>query len=253
MLKKLLSLVFMLIVVSTLSAQQTINNPGLVSVDSLIIDESFPLPNLDSCIQLAISNSPLLLVNNEEIVKLVEDLKIQKSSWLNYIQLDGNTRYGLFNQLQLSQSTEGGSDVGVQTAKEQFNYYAGITIKIPFSYFTSNKREQNKIKSGIREIEYKRAETIKEISKVIVSEYFNFKKAYELMLVQQENLQTVRLGFLKANHDLNNNIISIGDFAAASSTYSRAKESYITTKNEYYAQYYLLKLLMGVNDNNIKK
>lgn len=250
MLKKiiLLAIVFF---ATTISAQQTLKNPGLVSVDSIIVSESFPLPNLDSCIQLAVANSPLLLVNNEEIVKLVEDLKIQKSSWLNYIQLDANTRYGLFNQLQLSQNTEGGSEVGVETAKEQFNYYAGITIKIPLSYFILNKREQNKIKSGIREIEYRRTETIREISKIVVAEYFNFRKTYELMQVQQDNLQTVRLGFLKANRDLNNNIISIGDFAAASSSYSRVKESYIATKNEYYAQYYLLMLLMGVDEKTI--
>lgn len=250
MLKKIILPVIMFIA-TTISAQQTFDNPGLVSVDSLIVNESFPLPNLDSCIQMAITNSPLLLVNNEEIVKLVEELKIQKSSWLNYIQLDANTRYGLFNQLQLSQNTEGGSEVGVETAKEQFNYYAGITIKIPLSYFILNKREQNKIKSGIREIEYRRTETIREISKIVVAEYFNFRKTYELMQVQQDNLQTVRLGFLKANRDLNNNIISIGDFAAASSSYSRVKESYIATKNEYYAQYYLLKLLMGVDEKTI--
>lgn len=250
MLKKiiLLAIVFF---ATTISAQQTLKNPGLVSVDSIIVSESFPLPNLDSCIQLAVANSPLLLVNNEEIVKLVEDLKIQKSSWLNYIQLDANTRYGLINQLQLSQNTEGGSEVGVETAKEQFNYYAGITIKIPLSYFILNKREQNKIKSGIREIEYRRTETIREISKIVVAEYFNFRKTYELMQVQQDNLQTVRLAFMKANRDLNNNIISIGDFAAASSSYNRAKESYIATKNEYYAQYYLLKLLMGVDEKTI--
>lgn len=71
------------------------------------------------------------------------------------------------------------------------------------------------------------------------------------MQVQQDNLQTVRLAFMKANRDLNNNIISIGDFAAASSSYNRAKESYIATKNEYYAQYYLLKLLMGVDEKTI--
>lgn len=253
MFEKILLSVFLAFSVSMIKAQQLSPLNDSVGIESLIQNEPFKIPDLDSCIQSAIHSSPLLQVSNEEIVKLVEELRIQKKSWLSYIQLDANTRYGLFNQLQFSQSSEGGADVGVQTAKEQFNYYAGITFKVPLSYFVSNKSEQKIIKSGIKAVELRNAELKREISKVVISEYFSLKRLQELMVVQQNNLQTVRLGYMKASRDLNNNLISIDDYASSSTSYTKVLESYISTKNEFYAQYYLMKILIGVNTNSNTK
>ncbi|MBV5343472.1 TolC family protein, partial [bacterium] len=110
--------------VFTQTTVKTDSVSNALSFDKLII------PSLEVCIQSALTNSPLLKANEQQIEKLLEEIKIKKKSWLDYVQIDANSRYGLFNQLTLSEST-GGADIAVQQAKEQFNYFAGLSIKLP--------------------------------------------------------------------------------------------------------------------------
>ncbi len=86
------------------------------SVDNIPAFEKLLIPGLDVCIQSALTNSPLLKANDEQTEKLLEEIKIKKKSWLDYVQIDANSRYGLFNMLTLSQTT-GGADIDVQQAK----------------------------------------------------------------------------------------------------------------------------------------
>lgn len=211
-----------------------------LSIDKLII------PSLEVCIQSALTNSPLLKANEQQIEKLLEEIKIKKKSWLDYVQIDANSRYGLFNQLTLSESTVG-ADIAVQQAKEQFNYFAGLSIKLPLSYFVSNKNEQKILKHSIKESELKKEELKNEISKLVVVEYFKLKNFSDLINAQQNNLQTTQIDYLKAKKDVQNGMLGMTEFASISTSYTKAVEAFTKTKNDYYTQFYILKILTGSN------
>lgn len=220
-----------------------------VKTDSVTNDlavEKLIIPNLETCIQSALTNSPLLKANDEQIEKLLEEIKIKKKSWLDYIQIDANSRYGLFNMLTMSQTT-GGADIAVEQAKEQFNYFAGLTIKLPLSYFVSNKNEQKILKHSIKESELKKEELKNEISKMVVVEYFKLKNYYDLLDAQQNNLQTTQIDYLKAKKDVQNGMLGMTEFASISTSYTKAVEAFTKTKNDYYTQFYILKILTGTN------
>ena len=224
-------------------AQTTVKTDSVsnaLSFDKLII------PSLEVCIQSALTNSPLLKANDQQIEKLLEEIKIKKKSWLDYIQIDANSRYGLFNMLTMSQTT-GGADIAVQQAKEQFNYFAGLTIKLPLSYFVSNKSEQKILKHSIKESELKKEELKNEISKLVVVEYFKLKNFSDLINAQQNNLQTTQIDYLKAKKDVQNGMLGMTEFASISTSYTKAVEAFTKTKNDYYTQFYILKILTGSN------
>lgn len=223
--------------------------------DSVVITiNKMIIPTLDVCTEAALANSPLLKATDQQVEALLQDIKIKKSSWLDYVQIDANSRYGLFNQLTVNQNTSGGlPDVAVQSNKEQFNYFAGITIKMPLSYFTNNTREQKKIRFSIKEAELKKEELKNEILKLVVTEYFKLKNVYELLEFQQDNLQTTQLDYLKARADLQAGLLSTTEFASISTTYTKAVEAFSKTKNEYYTQFYILNILTGSNLQKLQK
>lgn len=218
------------------------------SLNNVLTFDKLLIPELDECIQSALKNSPLLKVNDQQIESLLEEIKIKKKSWLDYLQIDANTRYGLFNQLTLTESTGSTSpDIAIQQAKTQLNYFAGLSIKLPLSYFVNNKSEQKILKNSIKETELKKQDLKNEISKLVVIEYFKLKNFTDLLDAQQNNLQTTQIDYLKAKKDVQNGMLGITEFASISTSYTKAIEAFMKTKNEYYTQIYILKILTGTN------
>lgn len=234
----------------------SIAQSNLAKIDSL--NSSDPKINfnidLKEIIDSAMVHSPLLMVPDTEIEKLLEEIKIRKKSWLEYIQIDANTRYGLYNQLTVSNQTNT-TDISqsLQSNKTQLNYFAGLTLKIPLSYFVSNKREVNILKSGIKGNELKKEQLKKEVTLLVVDEYYKLKKYQETIPVLQNVYQTMKISYLKASKELESGTYDIGDFAILVTTLGKAEQSFLEAKNEYFAQYYKLQILTGSNLENISK
>jgi len=224
------------------------------STSAILSFEKFVIPDLDVCIQSALNNSWLVKANQLEIEVLLEEIKIKKKSWLDNIQIEANTRYGLFNQVSLSQEVGStATDIALQSAKEQFNYFAGLTLKLPLSYFSTKKSEQKIKNINIKDVELKREDLKKEISKVIITEYFKFKTFSELLDAHQNNLQTAQLDYLRGKSEVKAGMLGLTEFAAMSNAYTKSLDAFTATKNDYYAQFYLLKLLTGTNLQKDKK
>ncbi|OIP81653.1 MAG: hypothetical protein AUK44_09575 [Porphyromonadaceae bacterium CG2_30_38_12] len=206
--------------------------------------DNFEIPKLSVCIDSALAYSPLLKANDEQINIILEDIKIRKKAWLEYLIIDANTRYGLFNQLSLTQQTAS-ADVAIQSAKEQFNYFAGLTLRIPLSYFSSNKNEQKKLKLSIKDAQLKKEDLKNELKKLVVTEYFKLNRLKNLVDVHLNNLQTANIDYMKSKNDVKAGMATMTEFAASSTAYAKAVDAFVSTKNDYYAQYYILNILIG--------
>lgn len=207
----------------------------------------FKLPDLQSCIDSTLANSPLLKTTDEQVAQLLEDIKIQKRSLGEYVLVDANTRYGLFNQLSVADPAGTGSTPGLDlyAAEERFNYYAGLTLRLPLSYLWSNNNKVKKLKYSINEAELKREELKKEIIRMVVTEYYKLKSSYEVLGIHQINVQTSELDYLKAKNDMQNSLIKLSEYSTITYSYRRSFEEYVVAKNEFLMQYHLLKLLTG--------
>jgi outer membrane protein TolC len=243
------TIVFLMLLVFSVNGQTQHNEDSLHLPDLNAYTDVFKIPELQSCIDSAYLNSPLLKASDQQVVQLLEEIKIKKKSWLDYIFIDANTRYGLFNQLSVSQQTGDGSipDLAFYSNKEQFNYFAGLTIRLPLSFFTNNQNEVKILRHNIREAELKREELKNELTRLVITEYFKLKSLQELLAVHQNNIQSTRLDYLNSSKNLENNMIGLTEFATISNQNTKALEAYITVKNEFFAQFSLLKLLTGTN------
>ncbi len=202
--------------------------------------------NLDTYIDLALRNSPLMQVSEIEIAKIMEAIKMQKKSWLDYIYIDANSRYGLFNQVTISElNSQGGEAVGLQSAKQQFNYYAGVALKIPLSNFTSKKNELKIFNNTINESKLRRKQLEIDISQLVIEEYFKLISSQKVMKVNQATFQTMKVSYLTALKETENGNMDMNALGVIATNYGKVEESYIIAMNEFYAQYYKLQILTG--------
>lgn len=245
---------FHIIFIFSSICQENIKTPLKTnSVDSIKTDKN-TLPELSVFIESAIKNSPLLKVNDREIDKLLEEIKIQKKSWLQYVSLDFNTKYGLYNQLSINQeiSTEN-PDVAIQSNKEQFNYFAGITIRLPLGTFANRNNELKIIQQNISVNELKKEQLKKEIITFVIEEYFKLINYKENMIFDQNTLQITKIMYMKSEKEVENGILKFEDFSFISGKYFNAEQSFSKSKNEYKSQLYKLQILTGLKIEDLSK
>lgn len=250
--KRTLILISLILITISNYSQVPIVADSLQPKLDILQTDTFDIPELSVCIEKALTNSPLLKASQEQIQIILEDIKIKKKSLLEYLIIDANTRYGLFNQVTLTQETSS-PDLAIQSNKQQFNYFAGITVRIPFSYFATNKIEQKKLKLSIKEAELKIEDLKIEINKLVVVEYFKLKRLQELLSVHLNNLQTAQIDYLKSKNDVKSGMLTMTEFAAVSTAYAKAVDAFVSVKNDYYSQYYILNILIGNPIQNAKK
>lgn len=249
---KLTLLLIALIISTTVISQTSLVLDSLSDGFNHNKNDNYVIPELSVCIDSALNNSPLLKATQPQIDAILEDIKINRKTWLDYFLIDGHVRYGLYNQLTLTQQTAN-PDIAIQSDKTQLNYFAGITLRLPFSYFTNNKNERRKLESNIQVLQFKHEELKQEIIKVVVKEYFTLKRLQESITVHLNNLQTAQLDLLKSKNDIKSGMISTTEYAASSGGYTKAFDAFLSVKNEYYTQYHILNILIGTNLQNQKK
>jgi len=217
--------------------------------DSIELKASkYELPDLNVFIESAIKNSPLLKINEKELGKILEEIKIQKKSWTDLIQIDANTKYGLYNQLAINeQLTEESPSVAIQSNKTQLNYFAGVTVKIPLSDFANKKNKLQILNYSVQETEIKKIQIKNDLTQIVIGEYFKFKNYSEVLEMAQNDLQTMKIKYMKSIREVENGVLDFSDFAVISASYSKAQESFSKSKNEFYAQFYKLQILTGIN------
>ena len=248
------SITFLALILFSAHSQVKIDTAQKIDTGKIKLTESFDLPELNFFIESALKNSPLLKINDKELGKILEEIKMQKKSWTDFIQVDANTKYGLYNTLAINdQVSTSAPSVSIQSNKTQLNYFAGITLKIPISDFANKKNRLKILNYSIQESEIKKEELKNQITLIVIEEYFKFKNYSEVLDAVQNDLQSMKIKYLKSIKEVENGLSSFEDFASVSTYYTKSKESYFKTKNEYYAQFYKLQILTGINIQNPAK
>lgn len=254
MMRRLILVILGLFFMFSASSQENKINNQKNNVNDSLRKSPSKLIDLKVLIDSALNNSPLLKVSDREIDILLEEIKIKKKSWLQFISLDINTKYGLYNQLSINEEISSDNpDVAIQSNKEQFNYYAGISIKLPLGTFTSRNNELKIIQQNIKVNELKKEQLKKEITTFVIEEYYKLVNYKENMTLDQNTLQIMKIVYLKSEKEVDNGILKFEDFSSIAAKYYNAEQSFSKSKNEYISQLYKLQLLTGIKIEDLSK
>lgn len=227
-----------------------LNMSSKVEIDSIKVDKE--IPTLDTFIESALKNSVLLKLSEIEYQDVIEKMKIDKKSWSDNIFIDGNARYGQYNQLIVNQEIANGVDYGVKSANEQFTYFGGVTVKLPISFLLNRKSQSKIFKNDLNTVKLKKEQVEKEITNIVIDEYYKLINSYQKLQVNQNVVQILNISYLKAEKDIANGLIEINDLANIAISKGKAEEGYYNARNDYFAQYRRIQVLTGLNLNTSK-
>jgi len=229
-----------------LSQNNTLEVP-LGAADTISIDQD--VPGLDKFIQSAIDHSPLLQASDQDINQIYEKIKKSKLSFLDFITVDANTRYGLYNTVVVSGGSDGTTDTGTKAAKQQLNYYAGLTLRVPISAFITNKNDIKILKYDAEQTKYKKEELKNALIISVIDEYYKLIKMNKSVKISQDALQTTNVNYIKAGKDIASGLITLADYNSVLATKAKVEEEYNTALNEYRAQYMKIQILTALKLN----
>ncbi|NRB62909.1 MAG: TolC family protein [Saprospiraceae bacterium] len=209
--------------------------------------DEFEMPTLEAVIDSALKNSPLLKVNLYRLATHDQKVLLNRKSWLDNISIQGNTSYGIFNQLASQVSQESGVQTNFnslnQTARGQ--YFVGVSMRVPVSVFASRKQRRN-IDRLERETMLWEHEQIKnDIRRIIIEEFYALRSLKESLDVLRNLLESVRISYVIAKKDVENRRMGLDDFGGVAAIFNKAQIDYSKTKNEFYRQLELIEMLAG--------
>jgi outer membrane protein TolC len=206
------------------------------------------VPPLAVLIDSALQNSPLLDASRSEVAQIKQDIRMDKKSWTDFLYLEGNGRFGRFDQYtELNQGNINESINGVISETQQVTYFAGISLRLPLSTLTSNHNKTKINNLKIEQTTFNARQIENEIEQLVIEEFYKLKSYEESMYTFQDVTQTLEISYLKAQKDLENGKIEIDEFALLVATRGKAKENYLKARNNFQMQYQKIQVITGFN------
>ena len=207
------------------------------------IDISDRLPGLSELQQLAIDNSPLLKLyeSDEKVGDYVVQFK--KRNWMNDIGIESGARYGLFDNLII---TEDMGALGSNTeTTEQTRYYVGVYVKVPLSTLIdrSSILQAQAEKDKIR---YQKEVGIQQLKELVIGRYYNVIKEYRKLLIQTNLVENYRVQNLRAETDYNNGQMDVYEYVRLKEMVSKASMDLETAKLDFKNSFQILEQIIGV-------
>jgi outer membrane protein TolC len=206
------------------------------------------IPSLTEIIDVAFIHSPLLKAKTKAIEVIGEETKIERKRWMDHIYFEGATNYGVFDHLIISgQTSNNDYNTGILTKDEQVRYYGGIRLKLPLSAISSSSNYVKVKRLKEEQVGYELLQLQEDLKLIIIEEYYQLLYLRESMHSCNRINQTLEVSYLKAEKDLLNGHMEIGEFALLASTSGKAKNDYLKAKNDFYSQYTRLQTITGTN------
>lgn len=239
-----------LLIVATIT---TLINLAYAQPRSQIVRDSIFIPPLNILIDSAISNSALYKARETNVDIYHQQLKIEKKNILYYVYVESSARYGQLDQYIFTGNSTVPNNISSLTKNSQTNYYVGINFKIPISSFISRKNNIKIQKLNMSKSQNEANDVRDALRLQIIDEYYKLKYLEESMNAFVEIYQTLNISLQKAEKDVINGQMRLSDFALLTSTVGKSKDDYYKAKNSFYAQYYRLQELTGINFSSYKK
>lgn len=218
----------------------------LLANSSSGIDIADRLPPLAELQDKAIENSPIFKMLDADVE--IGDYKIKEEQrlWLHSFGIEGGARYGLFDNLIITQDL--GIDQSATNTTQQGRYFLGAYVKIPISDLIDNSN----VKTAIAErnkLQYQRAARIQELRELIIVRYNSVIKAYRGMVIKSNAVENYRVQQLRANEDFRNGRMTVYEKARLDDMLSKAVIELEDAKIDFMTAFQVLEETVGVKIN----
>lgn len=206
-------------------------------------DISKRLPPLNELQQSAIEHSPIFKMLDADVNMGEYKILEERREWMRSLGIEGGAKYGLFDNLILSEGLGGPSLVSART--EQTRYYFGFFMKVPLSTIA----DKSNVKTAIAEkdkLRFQREAKIQELRQLIIMQYGTVIKEHRGILIKNDAVESYRVQMLKAETDYSNGKINISEYARLDDMLSKAVLALEHGKVDFLTAFMMLEEIVGV-------
>lgn len=201
------------------------------------------LPTLHQLQDLAVEHSPLLKIINSNVVIQQLKIKSEKRAWMQSLGFEAGAKYGLFDNLVLSEDL-GYQDLATSTT-EQTRYNLGVYLRIPLSLIADNSNVEI-AKEEKHKLRYEKASNVKELRQLVIIQYSNVVKAHKAVVMRTTHMQSYQAQMFRADKDYENGLINIAEYVRLQDLALSAQIELENSKIELLTALQLLQETVGV-------
>jgi len=215
-----------------------------LSNDSIAkIDVTEQLPPLAELMEIAVENSPIAKMLDADIRSGASKVDEEKRLWMKSVGVEGIARYGIFDNLYLTED-EALIESSLATTK-QTRFYIGGYVKMPISEIV----DRSNIKTAIAEkemLQYQKEARLIELRQLVIVQYNELIKAYRKVQINTNAAETHRLQMLRAEIDFNNGKINVAEYARLDNMLSKTLLELEDAKLDYATAFQVLEQTVGI-------
>lgn len=200
------------------------------------------LPPVQTLIDSAVIYSPLLKISDADLVIRNLRIKSEKRELLRNIGIESGVRYGVFDNLILTE------DFGIEELQTpptlQTRYNIGVYLKIPLSAII-DRSNVSIAREELDQTRYQRDNTIRELRQLIIIQYYDVIKIHKGLIVKNETVETYRIQLFRAEEDFINGTINVAEYSRLKNMFSQAVLDFEESKVDFNLALLLLEEMVG--------
>ena len=205
------------------------------------------IPKLEVLMDSALANNGMLGYRNDEIEVKQANLKMKKRYWTRNFGIQGDTRYGTFDNF--SSNVSGPNTVQLSSTTIQTNYGIGFYLKIPVFDIYNRKSDIKQAKAELSQARNLVKFQEDEIKETVIRYYEDLLLKQRLLRIRAVNLSDAKVNLEMAQKEYTNGQIPLYEYIRISDITSGIETEFEKTKAALMTAKKLLENLTGVTIN----
>jgi outer membrane protein TolC len=202
------------------------------------------LPPLETIIDSAITNNPLVRFREMDIKVNEHKLRTDQVVWTKDLGIQTDVRYGTFNNFSTNTS-EGQSPSTLASLSSQLNYGFGAYLKVPIYDIINRKNQINQSKAEIEKAISMAEAQRNDVRQLIIRQYNEVILKQRLLKNKLRYIETARINMQMTEKEFLNGVIPTGEYTRISEIISRAESDLENSRVDFITAFMMLEELAG--------
>lgn len=218
------------------------------TTDSVLIKEVVAFPPLVDLIDSAIKHNAMVKYRSQEIDAKLANLTSQQNYWMRNLGVQADTRYGTFDNF--SSNATGQSTTLLSVTSKQFNYGAGIFIKLPLYDVINRKTQIKQAKAEVEQAKSQAQAQQDEIRQMVTRMYQDVLLRQKLLSIKSLNYGSATVNKEMVEKEFRNGIIPVAEYVRLSDMTARIQAEYEMAKSDFLIAKMILEEIVGFEFKN---
>ena len=201
------------------------------------------LPPLEELIDAAIKNNPAVEFTSLGIEVKESLVSSERNYWTRNFGFQADAEYG--NLSNSSYSLEADNSNLQSTTTTQWNYGAGVYLKIPIYDLINRKAQVKQAKLEVDQAKSMEERMKNEVRILVIEQYQQVLLTQKLLDIKSQNLGNARVNMQMVEKEFRNGVTTVLEYSRVSDITTKVVVEYETAKSEFFLAKKLLENTVG--------